>query len=338
MQIKTKGIVYVATKKERYVVEAFLSATSVRALVPDLPVTLFTDLDDSPFSRAPCFSTVVPIDSVSNFGRTWSEGQLDRIRCLPSSPYDLTLHLDSDTRVNSPEIASAFSLLETHDMAMVECAVDNSYSRQYYGRPMFNVGFMLFRKSEPVMRLLEMWEQKTIEFFDLAAADADPEIECLSHIADAERRRKLLFMDQLSMVQLLSPEVNVCGVDCAILDESWNYRGSAEGRPPPAELKVNHHPSLRKLHFGRDLRLAAMRYQSEGHLDLALSVLTWLDNEEPGQMDVMKLIVVCQVQMNKYDAAIGTLGRLLERYPGYPWAESARQKLEQQRVATDAGE
>lgn len=328
MNDQTKGIVYVATKKDRYVAEAFLSATSVKTLAPDLPITLFTNLVESAFARASCFDTVIPIETAENFNRSWSEGQLDRIRCLPRSPYDLTLHLDSDTRVYSPAIESVFALLEVHDIAMVECATDNSYSRQHYGQPMFNVGFILFRKSDKVSRLLEMWEEKTTEFFKLATADEDPQIECLAHLCDPALRRKLLLMDQLSMVQLLSPQVNLCGLDLRILDESWNYRGSGSGRPPPSDLKMSHHPDLRKRHFSRDIALAAMHYQTQGDLDLATEILKWLDQKQPGQMDVMKMLIICQIQKHEYADVINTLDRLLASFPGYAWAESARQKVE----------
>ena len=327
MSDKHSGIVYVATKKDRYVAEAFLSATSAKALMPDVPITLFTNLADSAFARAPCFDDVIPVQSEAGFDRAWSEGQLDRIRCLPHSPYDYTLHLDSDTRVYSTEIKTVFSLLDRHDIAMVECAEDNSYSREHYGQPMFNVGFILYRKSDNVLHLLQNWERQTAEFFDIASREDEPQVDCLSHIADPDLRRKLLFMDQLSMVQHLSPTVNRCGVDCKILDESWNYRGSKSGRPAPSDLKVNHHPDLRKRHFSRDLAIAAMKYQSQGGTQLALDVLSWLDGEHPGQMNVMKLMVVCQIQLENFQEASRTLDRLLVHFPGYQWAESARQAV-----------
>jgi len=177
-------------------------------------------------------------------------------------------------------------------------------------------------------RLLKMWEEKTTEFFELATAEEDPEIECLAHLPDPALRRKLLLMDQLSMVQLLSPQVNICDLDLKILDESWNFRGSGSGRPPPPDIKMNHHPDLRKQQFSRDIALAAMRYQNQGDLDLALAILKWLDQEQPGQMDVMKMLIICQMQKHEYEDVIQTLESLLEHFPGYAWAESAKQKVE----------
>ena len=63
MHTDKAGVVYVATRREHYLAEAFLSAHSVKAFEADLPVTLFTDLPESPFASAPCFDNVEPIQT-----------------------------------------------------------------------------------------------------------------------------------------------------------------------------------------------------------------------------------------------------------------------------------
>ncbi len=327
----SKGIVYVATKQERYVAEAFLSAGSAKMLAPDIPITLFTNLVDSAFATAPCFDNVVPVDTIEDFNRSWSEGQLDRILCLPQSPYEYTLHLDSDTRVRDAAIGSAFSILDDKDLAIVECGEDNSYSRRLYGSPMFNVGFVLYRNVAKVRQLFQAWADLTAEHFSLARSEDESRIECMAHIDDPDVRRKLLFMDQISMVQLFSPEVNQFGLDYMTLDESWNYRGSRTGRPPPPDLKLDHHPDLRKKYFVRDLTVEAMRYHSEGQRDLAIGVLRWTDAEYPGNINVMKFLILCLVEGGQDDEAIATLDRMLEQFPGYGWAEKARARIESRR-------
>ena len=323
----TKGIVYVATKKERYLAEAFLSATTAKELMPEIPVAVFTNLTDSVFVRAPCFDTVIPLETVEGFGKTWSEGQLDRIRSLPDSPFDFTLHLDTDTRIRSPELKRAFDLLEQHDIAMVECSEDNSYSCEHYGRPMFNAGFILYRKSAGILDLLRRWESTTEAFFRLACSKDSIHPDCLSHIDDADIQRKLLFMDQISLVQLLSPEVNECGVNCRILDERWNYRGSNSGRPPPESLIVDHHPVNRKVFFVRDLVLAAMRYRNEGNEQTGLDVLRWTDRQFPGRKNIMKLLVVSEIDNGNFNEALIHIDRILHLFPGSPWAETAKLKV-----------
>ena len=53
------GMVYVATRRPHYVAEAFLSAHSARDFIPDLPITLCTDLPGLPFARSPCPSSSI---------------------------------------------------------------------------------------------------------------------------------------------------------------------------------------------------------------------------------------------------------------------------------------
>lgn len=323
----TQGIVYVATKKEKYVAEAFLSATSAKELAPDLHITLFTNLTDSVFASDDCFDSIVPIDTIRDYGKSWSEGQLDRIRCLPRSPYDHTLHLDSDTRVMSPDISGVFSLLANHDIAMVECLPDNSYSCERFGSPMFNVGFILYRKSDGVMDLLAEWERMTAEHFAMARDSSDPCPDWMSHVEDPEVRRKLLFMDQLSMVRLLSPDVNRFGLDCKILEHAWNYRGSRLQPVPDFPIKVNHHPDLRGQQFKRDVAAAGARYGQSGNVDKAVRIFEAALEQWPGDMDILRFIVVSYLKIEDYEKARHWLNAMLESFPGHPWATSGLQAI-----------
>jgi hypothetical protein len=213
------GMVYVATRRPQYVGEAFLSAHSARDFAPDLPITLFTDLPHLALARSPCFSQVVPIETRRSYRNLWGEGQLDRIRSLRKSPYDYTLHLDTDTRVLTPEFMELFRKLDTIDVGMAICQPDVSRCAQVTGLPMFNVGFILFRRSEPALQLLQAWEERTQGNFELGNLDEVPQIEGVRAIDDPEVRRELLFMDQTSFVQLLSPTVNRFGVVREIMDE-----------------------------------------------------------------------------------------------------------------------
>lgn len=337
MAEKSTGVVYVATRKERYVQEAFLSALSAKDMMSGVPVTLFTDLENSVFVREDCFDKVVPIDTVSQYDRRWSEGQLDRVQCLPDSPYDYTLHLDTDTRVRSPELGTVFSLLDEHDIAMVECSPDNSYSREHYDRPMFNVGFILYRKNDRTDQMLREWARLTREHFDIASKEAPPEPEFLAHVDDPEIRRKLLFMDQTSMVRIFSPEVNLFDLEHRILDESWNYRGKQGGGQPAQPVKLDHHPALRKMFFRRDLVAAGMRYQNQGGITRALEIFEALLTETPADMNLMKMIFVCHLQQQHNDRAMQMLDAMLAQHPDYPWATSAKEALRTRMEESNAG-
>jgi hypothetical protein len=274
------GIVYSATRREHYVLEAFLSAHSAKELAPDLPITLFTDQPDLVYARGDCFDEVVPVDTVRTYKSLWAEGQLDRIRALRRSPYERTLHLDSDTRVCSGEVRRLFDLLETKDIAMAICQPDASICSSQTGLAMFNVGVILFRKSDKVNRLLNGWHDLTAEYFDLGNLDPVPVIDSLAHINDPEQRRKLLFMDQTSLVQLLSPTTNKFGVELEILGEEWNFRGAFGGRSFDKPIMINHHPTLRP-QLANDAVQRARVYAQRGETKFAREIFQNLLDKFP---------------------------------------------------------
>lgn len=272
------GIVYVATRRPHYLAEAFLSAESARDFAPDIPITLYTDLPQVAFARSPCFSQVVPLETRRSYRNLWAEGQLDRIRALRTSPYEYTLHLDTDTRILTPEFTTLFSHLDGMDIGMAVCEPDVSRCAQVSGLAMFNVGLILFRKSPAVMALLAAWEERTRRNFELGNMESVPQIEGVRHIEDAELRRELLFMDQTSFVQLLSPEVNRFNVVREILDESWNFRGTGPQRTFDREIRISHHPRLRE-RLGEDVIERARRYREASRPDIALDLYRCLHDE-----------------------------------------------------------
>jgi hypothetical protein len=261
--------------------------------MPEIPITLYTNLPQSVFVNDCCFDNVVPIETVRQYQSSWAEGQLDRIMCLPRSPYDYTLHLDTDTRVMSGEVLHIFSELETSDIAMVECHVDNSFSRRHYNARMFNVGFILYRRSSKTNALFDAWTTLTARHFAAASVDETPSFPYLAHISAPELRTRLLFMDQVSLVQLCSPDVNVFDLRLNILHESWNYRGSEANRTLDQAIKVNHHPALRQA-LGNDLLQVAQRYQRNGNLRRALALYEFLDSATPGNQALRSLMSDCR--------------------------------------------
>jgi TolA-binding protein len=48
-------------------------------------------------------------------------------------------------------------------------------------------------------------------------------------------------------------------------------------------------------------------------------------------MNVMKFLILCQLDMEQRDEAVRTLDRMLERFPGYGWAEAARARIQTRR-------
>lgn len=291
------GVIYVATRKEHYVAEAFMSANSIKDLAPDIPITLFTDLPDSVYAKDDCFENVISLETRRNYSLLWAEGQLDRVRSLKNSPYEYTLQLDTDTRVMTPEIKDLFMKLDDIDVAMAICQPDASICSSEMGKAMFNVGLILFRKCEKTTRLLNEWEALTRLHFEMANTNPVPEVECLSHIKDPEMRRTLLYMDQTSMVQLLSPEVNKFDLQLEILHECWNFRGAAPGRTLGQPVKVDHHPNLRG-RLATDIFNRAVQYMQSGRVEYARNILLNLKTQGLTQKELA--IINQQIGMSYY--------------------------------------
>jgi len=251
------GMVYVASKQARYVEEAFLSAESARNHFGDVSITLFTDFPQHEACATGLFDSVKSISSVTGLVSPWSEGQLNRLHCLLQTPYKRTLHLDCDTLIVGGKAHELFDLLHEVDVGMVETTPDDSYSRHHYNRPMFNAGLVLFRWNAKTERWLREWATRSERNFRLAGKKNLPKTPWLDHISDNRVRRKLLCMDQISLVEILSPETNELELEFHSLDYSWNYRGSRfpeRNRVAPRILHLpRHSPEEHKMAFAAAL-------------------------------------------------------------------------------------
>lgn len=148
MSPHSRGIIYIVTG-QKFVDEAIQSAASVKKCMPDIPITIFSDLPVDSM----CFDQVVPITNPT-------QGHEDKIQNIGKSPYRETLYLDSDTHM-ADDCRGLFSLLERFDLAVVHAP----YRAQYQVNgvpecfPEFNTGVILFRKSDKIGSLFEMWLQ-----------------------------------------------------------------------------------------------------------------------------------------------------------------------------------
>jgi hypothetical protein len=275
------GIVYAATMEDRYVEEAFLSAESVKRRFPTLPITLFTDKPDHALCGLGNFDDVVTVEHSGSLRNPFVLAQIARLRALLGSPYKRTLHLDSDTRVLTEELPQLFALLDRHDVAMVETAVDDSYSRRQFGRRMFNSGVILFRESAQTKRWLEGWLSVSQRNFRIANAPFLREVEALKHVPEEGVRRRLLRMDQISLVETLTPEVNLYGLQVHTLDPSWNHRGSQLRENNRIPVKILHFPELRKL-VHADIQAVAFAWKSAGRAQGADALNRYIASRYPG--------------------------------------------------------
>jgi uncharacterized protein (TIGR02466 family) len=224
------GVLYVASKQDTYVEEAFVSAASVKRHAPSLHITLFTDRTDNPLCRAGCFDRVEPFTSTTGFDSPRPEAQLDRLACLARTPYARTLYLDTDTRILTPAVATVFGLLDNAEIAMVEYVPEYSHARTHVGRRMFNAGVILYRRSDPVLQLFQRWAQRLRHNLALAAQTPLPCVPELSHIRDEDVRRALLRIEKIALMEILDPAKAPADVRAHVLDASWNFRAQ---RPRP---------------------------------------------------------------------------------------------------------
>jgi hypothetical protein len=156
----SQGILFVAAGR-RYTRAARRSAASVLRHCPDLPVHLFAGAQDLP--------DLVPItgpkvfDAIEPIPEPHRRSKLDY---LPRTPFEWTLYLDSDTLVTA-DIREAFRLLERFDLAFGHAHWRNkpSFSGAWKtdlppSFPQFNSGVILYRRSAPVLALLEDWRRE----------------------------------------------------------------------------------------------------------------------------------------------------------------------------------
>lgn len=261
------GVVYVATKQARFIEEAVLSAASIRRQAAHLPIWLYTDQTDCPLTGLDVFDRVIPIETASGYDDASAGAKIDRLKVLVDAPFDRCLQIDTDTRILDPRFADAFAFLDDVDLAMIECHPDSSISRIAYGRPLFNGGFVLFRKNEKTRALFEAWRDLSDQHFRLAdTADMTTVHETapyLAHVPDPEVRRTLLRRDQLALAQLFSPENNRFELDYAQLSEGWNFRGAGQNRRLAEPVIMDHRNSY-KLTTVPDLLAMAFHRFSTG--------------------------------------------------------------------------
>ena len=253
------GIVYVATRHDLFLEEAFLSADSVKQCYRDCSITLFTDRPEHRLCSLGLFDRIEAIHGVSGFVAGWSAGILNRLKCLAHSPYDRTLYLDTDTIVLTDELLSLFGLAESFDVGMAETSTDDSFSRQYFGRPIFNSGVVLYRKNLRTIRWLEQWVADSERNFRLAGDVPLRSLPELAHIEDPRVRRKLLTNDQISLAGLLSPTINRCHLSVVTLDYSWNHRGSKLPEQNREPIRIRHWPRESQEIHARNVAAAIQR-------------------------------------------------------------------------------
>lgn len=147
------GVVYIITQDERYVGLLLTSAASLKRVMPDLPITVFSQFP----VEGPLFERVIPIEPTE-------DGFYDKTRLMREVPYDRTLFIDADTYISEP-FPELFSLLDRFDCAATHEEYLNTDWFDRYPRndipasfPEFNTGVLLLKRSEKLDRVLQEWD------------------------------------------------------------------------------------------------------------------------------------------------------------------------------------
>lgn len=159
----SKGVIYYSTG-EYYLKEAENSAASLKNEMPDIDITLYSDMEPT----SECFDRCVEIKPRKH---PW----LHRITYLKDTPYDKTLFLDTDTYVHE-SFDELFKLLDRFDIAAARSP--GRYNSDYdYQRdtpesfPDFNCGVILYNNSPKVIEAFELWEDGYRPYADSELTD-----------------------------------------------------------------------------------------------------------------------------------------------------------------------
>jgi hypothetical protein len=177
------GVYYIATG-EQFVQEAEMSARSVRDAMPDIPLAIATDV-------TPNFE----FDHTINISKP-KHGFADQIDNLYRSPFDKTIHFDTDIYVDS-DITDLADLLNQFDIGAA-----HNHNREAYDPPgvpdsfpEYNTGVVIYRNNEEFRSFTHEWKEN---YTELVAEN---------NMQNQPSFRKTLYESELR-IATLTPEYN----------------------------------------------------------------------------------------------------------------------------------
>jgi len=151
------GYLYVAAGDPKYLQEAEISATSLKAVDPAAHISLITD---KPIAGALFDKTIIhPVAFTA-----WRAGVAYRTKHIYNdSPYEKTLYLDTDTYVYEP-CHALFGLLDHFDVCMAAAPADMN-EPIIDGKPItacfpYNAGVVAFKKNARNEFLFRTWHER----------------------------------------------------------------------------------------------------------------------------------------------------------------------------------
>lgn len=143
------GVLYYAVGKQ-FMDEAVISARSVRAAMPGLPLAIFTGepVPDGMFDMRYELDPSLGVKA-------------QKMAVLRRSPFERTLYLDTDTFMVEPA-PELFEVLDKFDMALVISSLNSlpdGWGDVPSCFPVLNCGVIAFRASDTTGKLLENWQR-----------------------------------------------------------------------------------------------------------------------------------------------------------------------------------
>ena len=146
-----KGVIFIVTNSKKHIDQCLFSAKSLLKTNPELPITLFTDTDGI---------EDVGFDNIILIKEKIHPLKL-KVKNLINSPYNLTLFLDSDTKIEG-NILNLFNYLRVCDFVITrDPLMDWSKSPpeflDFSNKNAYNTGVFLYKKSQKVNKFLLKW-------------------------------------------------------------------------------------------------------------------------------------------------------------------------------------
>ena len=148
------GAIYIITQDSRYRGLLLNSAASLKRVMPDLPITVFSQfpLESSDFER------VIRVEASQ-------DGFYDKTLFFQQTPYERTLFIDADTYIVEP-VPELFTMLDQFDFAATHEEYLNTDWWNRYPRPdippsfpEFNTGILAYKRSPQMDSVLKDWSR-----------------------------------------------------------------------------------------------------------------------------------------------------------------------------------
>ena len=155
------GAIYIITQDSRYSELLLNSAASLKRVMPDLPITVFSQFP----LESPHFERVIRVEGSE-------DGFYDKTLFFQQTPYERTLFVDADIYV-AEAVPELFTILDRFDFAATHEEYVNSDWWNRYPRPdippsfpEFNTGILAYKRSPQMDGVLKDWSALYKSFLD----------------------------------------------------------------------------------------------------------------------------------------------------------------------------